>query len=123
MTNVAHKTVETIYHNNLIVEVTKKKYAKLLLKMTSLHNMKIKAYPHRSLKTFIEVMRSPELSACSLKERKLKPKRGCPRDVMVKVLDCGIIVSKFELWFHYYVYFQINTLGKGMNPLILIIMG
>ena len=39
---------------------------------------------------------------------------GCP---------CGIIVTEFELQLHYYIHFQINTLGKGMNPLILPAMG
>ena len=43
---------------------------------------------------------------------------GCPCGVMVKAMDCGI-VSEFVLKLHYYVHFRINTLGKGMNPLIL----
>ena len=34
--------------------------------------------------------------------------------VMFKALDC-----EFELQSLYYVHFQINTLGKGLNPLIL----
>ena len=42
---------------------------------------------------------------------------GCPRGVMVKALDCEIVVSKFELQSHYYVDTRTNTLGKGMNPL------
>ena len=42
---------------------------------------------------------------------------------MVKVMDCGIIVSEFVLQSLYYVHFQANTLGKGMNPLILPSMG
>ena len=42
---------------------------------------------------------------------------------MLKVLDCGIVVSEFELQSRYYVHFQTNTLGKGMNPLILPAMG
>ena len=45
--------------------------------------------------------------------------RGGPRGVMVKVLDCGIVLSEFELQSRYYVYFQTNTLGKGMSLLIL----
>ena len=44
---------------------------------------------------------------------------GCPRDVMVKAMDCGNIVSKFVPQSRYYVHFRANTLGKGMNPLIL----
>ena len=42
--------------------------------------------------------------------------RGCPRGVMVKVLGCRIIVSEFKVQSGYYVHFQTNTLGKGMNP-------
>ena len=47
----------------------------------------------------------------------------CPRGVMVKVMDCGIVVREFVLQSNYYVHFQANTLGKGMNPLILPAMG
>ena len=49
--------------------------------------------------------------------------RRCPRGVMVKMMDCEIVVSELELQLHYYVHFQTNTLGKGMNPLILPAMG
>ena len=48
---------------------------------------------------------------------------GCPHGVMVKAVDCGIVISEFELRLRYYVHFQTNTLGKGMNPLILAAMG
>ena len=41
---------------------------------------------------------------------------GCPRGVMAKAIDCGIIVNESVLQSHYYVHFQANTLGKGMNP-------
>ena len=47
----------------------------------------------------------------------------CPRDVMVKAMDCGIVVSEFVLQSRYYVHFRTNTLGEGMNPLILPAMG
>ena len=40
---------------------------------------------------------------------------GCPRGVMVKAMNCGIVVLQSR----YYVHFRANTLGKGMNPLIL----
>ena len=49
--------------------------------------------------------------------------RGCPRGVMVKAMDCGIVERKFELQSRHYVHFRANTLGKGMNPLILPAMG
>ena len=42
---------------------------------------------------------------------------GCPRGVMVKTMDFGIVVSEFVL------HVRANTLGKGMNPLILPAMG
>ena len=48
---------------------------------------------------------------------------GCPRGVIVKAMDCGIVVSEFVLQSRYYVHFRANTLGKGMNPLILPAMG
>ena len=44
---------------------------------------------------------------------------GFPRGVMVKMLDCGIVLSEFELQSLYYVHFRTNALGKGMKPLIL----
>ena len=49
--------------------------------------------------------------------------RGCHRVVMVKVMNCGIVVSDFVLQSSYYVHFRANTLAKGMNPLILPAMG
>ena len=45
--------------------------------------------------------------------------KGCPRGVMVKAMNCGIVVCEFVLQSRYYVHFRANTLGKGMNPLIL----
>ena len=47
----------------------------------------------------------------------------CLCGVMVKAMDCGIVVSKFELQSRYYIHFRANTLGKSMNPLILPAMG
>ena len=41
---------------------------------------------------------------------------GCPRGVMVKAMNCGIVVREFVLQSLYYVHFRANTLGKGMNP-------
>ena len=41
---------------------------------------------------------------------------GCPRDVMVEAMDCGIVVSKFEPQSRLHVHFGTNTLGKGMKP-------
>ena len=49
--------------------------------------------------------------------------RGSPRGVMVKALVCGIVVREFVLQSRYHVHFRANTLGKGMNPLILPAIG
>ena len=46
-----------------------------------------------------------------------------PRGVMVNATDCGLVVSEFVLQSRYYVHFRGNTVGKGMNPLILPTMG
>ena len=51
------------------------------------------------------------------------PFEGCPSGVIVKAMDCGIVVSEFEFQSHYYVHFRANTLGKGMDLLILPAMG
>ena len=48
-----------------------------------------------------------------------QPNRGCPRGVMVKAIDSGIVVREFVLQSRYYFHFRANALGKGMNPLIL----
>ena len=48
---------------------------------------------------------------------------GCSRGVMVKAIDCGIIVSEFELQSRYYVHFRTNSFGKGKNANILRAMG
>ena len=41
----------------------------------------------------------------------------------VNVLNSDIVINKFELQSSYYVQFRTNTLGEGMNPLILPAMG
>ena len=48
---------------------------------------------------------------------------GCPHCVMIKALDCRIVVSEFELQSHCYVHSRTNILGKGMNPLIHPVIG
>ena len=60
-------------------------------------------------------MNSISLMSLALSNRQ----RVCPRGVMVKAMNCGIVVREFVLQSRYYVHFRANTLGKGMNPLIL----
>ena len=42
----------------------------------------------------------------------------CPRGVIVKAMDGGIVVSEFDLQSRYYIHFRTNTFGKGMNLII-----
>ena len=37
---------------------------------------------------------------------------------MANMLNCHIVVSEFKPKSHFYIPFQINTLGKDMNSLI-----
>ena len=57
------------------------------------------------------------------REENLDPKEEFPRGVMVKAMDCEIVVSEFVFQLYYYVHFRTNTVGKCMNPLILPAMG
>ena len=41
---------------------------------------------------------------------------GNPRGVIIRALDCGIVVNEFELQWRYYVYIQMYTLREGINP-------
>ena len=49
--------------------------------------------------------------------------RRDPRGVIVKVMNCGIVVNQLKLQSHSNVHFLTNTPGKGMNPIILLAMG
>ena len=51
------------------------------------------------------------------------PEDFSPYGVMVKEVDCGILVIEFELQSRCYIHFRTNTLGKSINPLILPAMG
>ena len=41
--------------------------------------------------------------------------RGNPCGIIVKMLDCEIVESKFKFQLRYYDHFLKNHLGKGMN--------
>ena len=60
--------------------------------------------------------RSISRADCYWDKHILFPSRGCPRGVMVKAMDCRIVVSEFVLQSRYYVHFRSNTLGKGIEP-------
>ena len=42
---------------------------------------------------------------------------------MVKAMDCGIVVSEFELQLRYYIHFRTHTIGKDIKQLILPTIG
>ena len=46
-----------------------------------------------------------------------------PCSIVANVQDHDIVVNEFKFQSRYYVHFRINTLGKGMKPLILPPMG
>ena len=44
-------------------------------------------------------------------------KGGCPHGVMVKAMDCGIVVREFVLQSRYYIHFRANTPWERYEPL------
>ena len=101
--NVAPKSVKATHNNALTVEVKNKKYAELLLRTTTLHNMKIKAYSHRSLNTSKGVVRSPELATCIIEEIKQNLKKQLVTDVKrisIKKNDQVVSTSTYILMFN-----------------------
>ena len=48
---------------------------------------------------------------------------GVHRGVMVKAMDCAVVINEFELQSRYYVHFRTITLGKGMSSFIHAAMG
>ena len=50
----------------------------------------------------------------------LSKSKGSPYGVMANMLDCGIIISEFELQWYNYFHFRNNTLVKCINFLILL---
>ncbi len=51
---------------------------------------------------------------------KPKRKRGCPRGVMVKAMDCGIVVSEFELQSRYE---PPHPPSYGLNSFMAVLLG
>lgn len=72
--NVPAKTVKSIRNGTLLIEVENKKHATSLLKMTNFHNVKIRAYPHQKLNSSKRVVRSRELTLCTIEEIKTELK-------------------------------------------------
>ena len=63
-------SVKKLGNGTLLVEINKKPYADILLKIKSFGGLKIKAFAHLSLNISKGVVRSSELSLCTLDELK-----------------------------------------------------
>ena len=77
--NITPKSGKRLKNDTLLVE--KRKHADFLLKMTMFNNIAVKTYPHKSLNTSKGVVRSKELSLCTLEEIKKELKRQDVIDV------------------------------------------
>ena len=64
--------VKQLKNQSLLVEVDKRKNANFLLKMTKFHTINVKTYLHKSLNISKGVVRSKELSLCTIEEIKKK---------------------------------------------------
>ena len=64
------KSIKKLINNTLLIEVEKNFFSDLLLKQKYFYNLKIKAYPHNTLNSSKGVVRSPDLSLCTLDEIK-----------------------------------------------------
>ena len=86
-----------------------------------------KNVPTKKTSTKTKLNKQKTVGKCVLLHKQfvivIQKTEGCPRGVMVKAMDCRIVVREFVLQSDYYIHFQANTLGKGMNPLILPVMG
>ena len=70
--NMTPVHVKKLKNQTLLVEVDKRKNADFLLKMTKIHTINVKTYPHKSLNISKGVVRSKELSLCTIAEIKKK---------------------------------------------------
>ena len=80
--NMSPVHVKKIKNQSLLVEVDKRKNADFLLKMTKFHTINIKTYPHKSLNISKGVVRSKELSLCTIEEIKKEMKKQGVTEVM-----------------------------------------
>ena len=73
--NMTPVHVKKLKNQTLLVEVDKRKNSDFLLKMTKFHTINIKTYPHKSLNISKGVVRSKELSLCTIDEIKKEMKK------------------------------------------------
>ena len=73
--NMTPVHVKNLKSQTLLVEVDKRKNADFLLKMTKFHTINVKTYPHKSLNISKGVVRSKELSLCTIEGIKKEMKK------------------------------------------------
>ena len=73
--NMTPVHVKKLKNQTLLVKVDKRKNANFLLKMTKFHTINVKTYPHKSLNISKGVVRSKELSLCTIDEIKKEMKK------------------------------------------------
>ena len=73
--NMTHVHVKKLKNQTLLFEVDKRKNADFLLKMTKFHTINVRTYPHKSLCISKGVVRSKELSLCTIEEIKKEMKK------------------------------------------------
>ena len=73
--NITPVNVIKLKNQTLFVEVDKRKNADFLLKMAKFHTINVKTYPHKSLNISKGVVRSKELSLCTVEEIKKEMKK------------------------------------------------
>ena len=67
-TNLTLITVKKLKNQTLLAEVEKRRHFDFLLKMTMFYNICVKTYLHKSLNLIKGVVRSKELSLCTIEE-------------------------------------------------------
>ena len=73
--NMTPVYVKKLKNQTLLVEVDKRRNANFLLKMTKFHIINVKTYSHKSLNISKGVVRSKELSLCTIDEIKKEMKK------------------------------------------------
>ena len=73
--------INKLKNQTLLVELDKRKNADFLLKMTKFHIINVKSYPHKSLIISKGVVRSKELSLCTIEEIKKEMKKQSVTEV------------------------------------------
>ena len=81
------------------MEVEKRNHADFLLKMTRFHNITVKTYPHKSLNISKGVVRSNELSLCTIEEIRSEMRKLDVTEVSIKKMGKIIKMNAYIMTF------------------------